>query len=144
MNTFKLEDVVLNNIWKMWLFDLLITNLFMSKTKGQTIRYYFGNETKMFWYRSPIRLVKNRWFWFGPESALLDQIEMWSFDGADSGTNSDVLVSFLFDGQNVCVTFVERLLLYFFDINSRLETFFMMEESSSSDSLVLSFCSSFP
>ncbi len=51
-------------------------------------------------------------FRFGPESALLDQIEMCSFDGADSGTNLDVLVSFLLDVR----TFVERLLLYCFDI----------------------------
>ncbi len=42
---------------------------------------------------------------FGPESALLDQIEMISFDGVDSGTNSDVMVSFLLDVG----TFVERL-----------------------------------
>ncbi len=47
----------------------------------------------------------NRLFWFGPESALLDQIEMCSIDGADSGANSDVLVSFLLDVG----TFVERL-----------------------------------
>jgi hypothetical protein len=48
---------------------------------------------------------------------------MCSFDGADSGTDSDVLVSFLLDVGtfverlwNVCRKFVERLLLYCFDI----------------------------
>ncbi len=46
----------------------------MSKTEGQTFRYRFGNETKTFWYRSRI---PNRLFRFGPESALLDQIEMY-------------------------------------------------------------------
>ncbi len=43
----------------------------MSKTKGQTFRYRFGNETKTFWYRSRICLVENRLFKFGPESAEL-------------------------------------------------------------------------
>ncbi len=62
--------------------------------------------------RSRICLVENRLFRSGPESALLDQ--MCSFDGADSGRNSDVLVSFLFDVG----TFVERLLLYCFDITT--------------------------
>ncbi len=81
----------------------------MSKTKGQTFCYRFGNKTKTFWYRSRICLVENRLFWFGPESALLDQIEMCSFDGADSGTNSYVLVSFLLDVG-------PRLILYCFDI----------------------------
>jgi hypothetical protein len=77
----------------------------VSKTKGQTFRYRCGNETKTFWYRSQICLVENRLYRFGPESALLDQIEMISLDGADSGTNSGVLVSFLLDVG----TFVERL-----------------------------------
>ncbi len=76
----------------------------MSKTKGQTFRYPFGNETKTFWYRSQICLVDNRLFRFSPEYALLDQIEMISFDVADSGTNSDIMVSFLLDGRNVCGT----------------------------------------
>jgi hypothetical protein len=77
----------------------------MSKTKRQKFLYRLGNETKAFWYRSRICQVENRFFRFGPESALLDQIEMCSYDGADSGTNSDVLVSFLLDVG----TFVERL-----------------------------------
>jgi hypothetical protein len=83
------------------------SGLVMTKTKGQTFRYRFGNETKTFWYRSRIYLVENRLFRFSPESALLDQIEMISFDEADSGTTSDVLVSFLLDVG----TFVERCLL---------------------------------
>ncbi len=53
-------------------------------------------------------------FRFDPESALLDHIEMISFDGADSGTNSYVLVSFLLDVG----TFVERLFLYCFNITT--------------------------
>jgi hypothetical protein len=77
----------------------------MSKTKGQTFRHRFGNETKTFWYRSRICLVENRLFPFGQEYALLDQIEMFSFDGANWGTNSDVMVSFLLDVG----TFEERL-----------------------------------
>ncbi len=89
----------------------------MLKTEGQTFRYRFGNETKTFWYRSRICLVENRLFRSGLESALLDQIEMCSFDGADSGTNSDILVSFMLRRcRNVCGMFVERLLLYCFDI----------------------------
>ncbi len=31
----------------------------MSKTKGQTFRYHFGNETKTFWYHSHISLSEN-------------------------------------------------------------------------------------
>ncbi len=31
----------------------------MSKTKVQTFRYRFGNETKTFWYRSRICLFEN-------------------------------------------------------------------------------------
>jgi hypothetical protein len=60
-------------------------------------------------------LVENRLFRFSPESALLDQIEMISFEGADPGMNSDVLVSFLLD----IGTFVERF-LYCFDITTTL------------------------
>jgi hypothetical protein len=77
----------------------------MSKTTGQTFRYCFGNETKMFWSRSQVCLVGNRSFRFGPESAPLDQMEMISFDGADWGTNSGVMVSFLLDVR----LFAERL-----------------------------------
>ncbi len=72
-------------------------SIVMSKTEGQTFRNRFGNETKTFWYRSRICLVENRLFRSCLKSALLDQIEMCSFDGADSGTNSDVLVSFVLD-----------------------------------------------
>jgi hypothetical protein len=81
----------------------------MSNTKGQTLRYCFGNETKTFWYHSRI---------YGLESALLDQTEICSFDVADSGTNSDVLVSFLLDVgtfvkhlSNVCSFTVLTLLI---------------------------------
>jgi hypothetical protein len=45
---------------------------------------------------------------------------MCSFDGADLGTNSDSLVSFPVRSErlwNVCGTFVERLLFYWFDIS---------------------------
>jgi hypothetical protein len=77
----------------------------MSKTKGQTLRYRFGNETKTFCYRSQISLLENRLFRVGPESALQDQIEMISFDRTNSGKNSKGLVTFLLD----IGTFVERL-----------------------------------
>jgi hypothetical protein len=55
-------------------------------------------------------------FRFGPEPILLDKKEMFSFVGADSGTNSDVMVSFLLDVG----TFVEHLclFLYCFDITN--------------------------
>jgi|688.fasta_scaffold682134_1 hypothetical protein len=36
----------------------------MSKTKGQTFQYRFGNETKTFLYRSQISLIENRLFRF--------------------------------------------------------------------------------
>jgi hypothetical protein len=45
-------------------------------------------------------------------------LRMISFDGADWGTNSDVLVSFLLDVG----TFAERLFLYCFDITSLYHT----------------------
>jgi hypothetical protein len=53
----------------------------MSKSRQQTKRpYIVWNETKIFWYRSRIYLIENRLFRFGPETALLNQIEMISFD----------------------------------------------------------------
>jgi hypothetical protein len=73
----------------------------MSKTIGQTFWYRFGKKPK----RSRICLLRNRLFWFCPESALLGQIEMISFDKTNSGMNTNVLVSFLLD----MVMFVERL-----------------------------------
>ncbi len=85
----------------------------MSKTKGRTFRYRFGNETKTFWYRSRICLIENRLLRFGPESALLDQIEKISFDKTNSRTKSNM---FCFHSciryRNVCETFVKRLFLY--------------------------------
>jgi hypothetical protein len=67
------------------------------KNKRTNVPILFWNETKTFWCRSRICLIENRLFRFGPESALLDQIEMISFDKTNSGTNLNVLVSFLFD-----------------------------------------------
>jgi hypothetical protein len=49
--------------------------------------------------------IKNRLLRFGPESAILDQIEKISFAKINSGTNSKVLITFLLD----IGTFVERL-----------------------------------
>jgi hypothetical protein len=63
---------------------------------SKTFRYHVGNESKTFWYLSQICFIDNRLFRFGPESALLDQIEVISFDKTNSGTNSKVLVSFLY------------------------------------------------
>ncbi len=80
----------------------------MSKTKGRS-DIILETKLKTFWYRSQNCLIENRLFRFGPESALLDLIEMIFFDGADSGTNSALpgMVSFLLD----VITFVERLFL---------------------------------
>ncbi len=87
----------------------------MSKTKGQTFRYRFGNETKTFWYCSRISLIENRLFQFGPESDLLSLIKSIFFDITNSGKNSIVFfLSFLLD----IGTFVERLLLYGFEITN--------------------------
>jgi hypothetical protein len=111
---------------RLQLFSFLVTLLVMSKTKGQTFRYRFGNKTKTLWYRSQICLVENRLFQFGPEYTLLDHIEMCSFDGSDLGTNSGVLISFLLDV--VCGRFVERLLLYCFDITTPyMQKIFILE-----------------
>jgi hypothetical protein len=69
----------------------------------------------MFRYCSRIYLIENRLFRFGPESALLGQIERISFKKTNSGKNSIVFVSFLLD----IGTFVERLWnVYCFDITS--------------------------
>jgi hypothetical protein len=88
----------------------------MSKTKGQTFRYRFENEAKT--YRSRICLVENRLFRYGPESVLLNQIDMTSFDGADSKMKTQ---TFWFNScwmlehlWNVCGTFV----LYSFDLTT--------------------------
>jgi hypothetical protein len=43
---------------------------------------------------------------------------MISFDGADSGRNSDVMVSFLSDVGTFVERLVERLFLYCFDITA--------------------------
>jgi hypothetical protein len=59
---------------------MLHIKIVMSKTKGQTFRYRFGNETKMFWYRSRVCLVVNRLFRFGPESGP-NTVDMISFEG---------------------------------------------------------------
>jgi hypothetical protein len=72
-------------------------------------------KQKTFWCRSRICLLENRLLRYVPESALLDQIEIISFDAADSSTNSDIRVSFLLASG----TFVERLFLYCFDITTR-------------------------
>jgi hypothetical protein len=92
--------------------------LVMSKTEGQTFRYRFGGETKAFWYRSRISLVGNRLFQFCPESALLGRIERIIFDRTNSGKNSKVSCFVSIRHRNVCGTFVERWLLYYFDITT--------------------------
>jgi hypothetical protein len=86
----------------------------MSKKKGQTFRYRFGNETKTFWYRSRICLTETRLFPFGPESALLNQIVMLAFVNSNSGTNSNVMVFFLFRYWNVCGTFAPLLSWHYY------------------------------
>jgi hypothetical protein len=39
-----------------------VFDLVMSKTKGQTFRYRFGNETKTFWYRSEFLKLQTEFF----------------------------------------------------------------------------------
>jgi hypothetical protein len=65
-------------------------------------------------------LTENRLFRFGPESALLNKIELISFNKADLGTNSKVFVSFLLDFGtfvkclwNICSFTVLTLLVMF-------------------------------
>jgi hypothetical protein len=92
----------------------------MSKTKGQTFRCCFGTKPKRFWYRSQICLIENRWFRFGPESALLDQIEIIAFNktkfekelkpfGFIPIRYRNVCGAFVEHLWNICGTFVERL-----------------------------------
>jgi hypothetical protein len=76
----------------------------MSKTKGQMFLYSFGNETKMFWYCSQISLIENRLFGFCQESWAKKQGSPFSFWK---------------ELNCFCGTFVERLLLYCFDITRR-------------------------
>jgi hypothetical protein len=58
---------------------------------------------------------------FGPESALLNQIVMLSFDKKNSGNELKRYGLIPFRYRNVCGTFVERLLLYCFDPVSDLK-----------------------
>jgi hypothetical protein len=75
----------------------------MSKTKDKRSDIVLETKPKRFGIVPEFVLLITDCF--GPESALLDQLEMISFDGVDSGTKSDVTVSFLLDVG----TFVERL-----------------------------------
>ncbi len=83
------------------------------KRKDKRSDIVFKTKPKRFGIVPELVFQKNRLFRFGPESALLDQIEMISFEKTNSGTNSNVLVSFLLD----IGTFVERLFLYCFDMS---------------------------
>jgi hypothetical protein len=84
----------------------------MSKTKGQTLQYRFGTKPKCF----VLFFIENRLFQFGPESALLDQIEMITFDKTNLGSNSNHRFGFIpIRYESVCGMFVERLFLYCFD-----------------------------
>jgi hypothetical protein len=65
-----------------------------------------------FWYSSQISLVENILFQFCPESALLGKIERITFDKTNRERKQWFFVSFLLD----IGTFVERLLLYCFEI----------------------------
>ncbi len=87
---------------------LHISIVVMSKTKGQTFRYSFGNETKTF------SLIENRLFRFGPESALLGQIDRISFDKKNSEKNSMVFFYSYYISErlwNVCSFTVLTLLV---------------------------------
>jgi hypothetical protein len=65
----------------------------MSKMKGQTFRYRFGTKPKRFGIVPEFALL----FQFGSESAVQGQIEIIPFCKTNSGTNSNVSVSFRFD-----------------------------------------------
>jgi hypothetical protein len=80
----------------------------MSKTEGEMFRYRFENETKNVLKSFPNLSCREQIVLIGPESALLDLIEMCSFDGPDLRTNSEVMVSFSVRCRDVCGTFVER------------------------------------
>ncbi len=67
----------------------------MSKTKGQTFRYRFGTKPKRFGLPILYSIIENRLFRLDPESALMDQIEIISFDKTNSGTNSNVCLASL-------------------------------------------------
>jgi hypothetical protein len=82
--------------------------LVISKTRRKLFRYRFGNETKTLCLCSQISLIGNRLFRFGPESALLGQIERISFGKTNSGTNSIVIYFIPIRYRNICQTFVER------------------------------------
>ncbi len=85
-NGLHLAGQFIRKLWNTALYTVCKSSLAyvlaQSKTKGQTVRFRFKNETKTFWYRSRICLDENRLFRFGPESALLDKVEISSFDGA--------------------------------------------------------------
>jgi hypothetical protein len=85
--------------------DMSSLHLLCYGMAGNNVQNERTNVPISFWKR--ISLVENRLIRFGPESSLLGHIEIISFDGADSETNSDVLVSFLLDVR----MFVERLFL---------------------------------
>jgi hypothetical protein len=77
----------------------------MSKTKGQTFRHRFGNETKTFWYRSRICLVENRLFRFGPDLNR-NVLFRWGRFGNKLRRFGFIPVRC----RNVCGMFLERLL----------------------------------
>ncbi len=82
------------------------------KNERTNIPISFGNET--FWYRSWICLIENRLFGFGPELALLDQIEVIFFDRTNSETNSNFWFHFYSISKglwNVCSFTVLTLLV---------------------------------
>ncbi len=90
----------------------------MLNTKGQNSDILLETKPKGFGIVSEFVQMRTDCFdLFQPESALLDQTEMFSFDGTDSAMNSDVLVSFLLDVG----TFVERLFLYCFHITTFIQ-----------------------
>ncbi len=78
----------------------------MPKTKGQTFPYSFGNETKKrFGIVTEFVLLRTDCFHWVQNLLSWTKQKCAFFDGANWGTNSDVLVSFLLDVG----TFVERL-----------------------------------
>ncbi len=91
---------------------MILTSNVKNERKNVPISFWKRNQNVLvsFPYFSCWELIVSFW----SRICSPEQIKMCSFDGADSRINSDVLVSFLL----AVGTFVERLLLYCFDIIS--------------------------
>ncbi len=76
--------------WNGTVLKIGICDKVMSKTKGQTFPYRFGTKSKRFGIVPDFVLLKTDCFDLVQKSALLEQIEMISFDKTNSPTTSVV------------------------------------------------------